>query len=90
MFVLASSFLVGWGCELQDSTGLCVHPGQRSLLYQGAELLAPSLGFGVVRTLKNAVGTGFGPVVTHIQHTGGGGGWGKGSLPGDVPGFRPW
>ena len=33
----------------------------------------PGFGFGVVLTLKNAVGTGFGPVVTHIQHTGRGG-----------------
>ena len=33
----------------------------------------PSLGFGVVLTMKNAVGTSFGPVVTHIQQTGGGG-----------------
>ena len=41
MFVLASSSLVGWGCELHNSTGLCVHPGHRSLLYQGVELLAP-------------------------------------------------
>ena len=37
----ASSSLVGWGCELQDSTGCCVHPGQRSLLCQGANQLAP-------------------------------------------------
>ena len=37
----------------------------------------PSLDFGVVRTMKNAVGTGFAPVVLQIQLTGGGT-WGGG------------
>ena len=57
MFVLASSSLIGWGCEHPDPTGLGVHPGQGSLLYRG--LISwphspPSSGLGVVLTLKNA------------------------------------
>ena len=52
-----------WGCDLQDSTGLGVHPGQWSLLHPvlllaGTHLALPGSGWMSVLRLKNPVGTG--------------------------------
>ena len=53
----------GWGCDLQDSIELGVHPGQWSLLHQvlvlaGSHLALPGSGWLSVLRLKTPVGTG--------------------------------
>ena len=55
--------LNGWGCDLQVSSGLGVHPGQWSLLHQvlllaRSHLALPGSGWLSVLRLKNLVGTG--------------------------------
>ena len=66
----------GWGCDLQDSIWLGVHPGQWSLLHQvlllaGSHLALPGSGWLSVLRLKNPVGTGcrFGVNAIHTTYS---------------------